>query len=105
MLESKECLETAAHLLAEFKQVGEAEGLRFDYDLMEKLKDNWRGSTFYPSMWQDLHAGRRTEIDALNGAISQVGKKHGIKTPYNDEMVAKIRALEKTEEHPSLSTH
>jgi len=105
MLESKECLETAAHLLAEFKQVGEAEGLRFEYDLMEKLKDNWRrGGAFYPSMWQDLHHGRRTEIDAINGAISKLGKKHGIKTPYNDEMVAKIKALEKTEEYSGTLT-
>jgi len=105
MLESKDCLETAAHLLAEFKQVAEAEGLHFEYDLMDKLKDNWRGSTFYPSMWQDLHHGRRTEIDAINGAISKLGKKHGIKTPYNDEMVAKIKVLEKAEEHSDLPTH
>lgn len=84
-------------MLDEFKQVAEAEGLHFEYDLMEKLKDNWRGSTFYPSMWQDLHHGRRTEIDAINGAISKLGKKHGIKTPHNDEIVAKIKALEKTE--------
>jgi 2-dehydropantoate 2-reductase len=96
MLESKDCLDTAAHLLAEFKLVSTAEGLHFEYGLIDKLKDNWRGSTFYPSMWQDLHHGRPTEIDAINGAISKLGKKHGIETPYNDEIVAKIKALEKS---------
>ena len=77
-----------------YKKVAEAEGLRFDYDLMDKLKDNWRGSTFYPSMWQDLHNGRKTEIDAINGAICKLGKKHGIPTPYNDELVSEIKTLE-----------
>lgn len=95
MYKSEECLTRAEKLLAEFEQVGEAEGLHFDYDLMEALKDNWRGSTFYPSMWQDLHHGRRTEIDAINGAISKLGKKYGIPTPNNDEIVSKIKALEK----------
>jgi len=95
MLESEECLKRAAELLDEFVKVAAAEGVRFDHDLMTALKDNWRGSTFYPSMWQDLHAGRRTEIDAINGAISELGRKHGIATPYNDEITAQVKALEK----------
>ncbi len=71
-----------------------SEGVTFDYDLMEKLRDNWRGSPFYPSMWQDLHHGRRTEIDAINGAICKLGKKNNIATPYNDQIVKEINELE-----------
>lgn len=95
MLESPECIAIAKHLLAELQAVGEAEGLRFDYSLLDKLKANWTGgSDFYPSMWQDLHAGKRTEIDAINGAISKLGRKHRIATPYNDMMTSLVKALE-----------
>ncbi len=95
MLASPECLDIATHLLAELKAVGEAEGLTFDYDLMEKLRANWENSRFYPSMWQDVQAGRRTEIDAINGAIATLGRGHHISTPYNDMMTSLIKALQK----------
>jgi len=37
----------------------------------------------YPSMYQDLILNNRlTEIDAINGAIVEKGKKYGIATPY-----------------------
>ncbi|HEV2402640.1 MAG TPA: 2-dehydropantoate 2-reductase [Candidatus Saccharimonadales bacterium] len=95
MLESPECIEIATHLLDELEAVGKAEGLVFNYSLLDKLKDNWGGGLdFYPSMWQDLHVGKRTEIDAINGAISELGKKHNIPTPYNDMITSLIKALE-----------
>src|SRR2546430_5959748 len=71
MLASESCLEIASHLLDEFAEVAHAEGLTFDGSLMNKLKANWGGGDdFHPSMWQDLQAGKRTEIDAINGAVS-----------------------------------
>ncbi len=47
------------------------------------------------SMLQDITKGRQTEIDALNGAISEYGKELGIETPYNDMLTALIRFKEK----------
>jgi len=46
------------------------------------------------SMLQDIRAGRRTEIDALNGAIAKLGKEHGIAVPCNDALTRMIRFLE-----------
>jgi 2-dehydropantoate 2-reductase len=43
-----------------------------------------------PSLLQDVLKGRRTEIDYLNGYVSQQGRKHGIKTPVNDAVVELI---------------
>lgn len=50
---------------------------------------------YYPSMAQDavLHK-RKTEISALNGAISAYGKKLGIKTPINDTITTLISCIE-----------
>lgn len=47
------------------------------------------------SMLQDITKGRQTEIDALNGAISEYGIELGIKTPYNDMLTALIKFKEK----------
>jgi 2-dehydropantoate 2-reductase len=46
-----------------------------------------------PSLLQDVMRGRRTEIDFLNGAVSDRGRKVGVKTPYNDKVVEVVRAL------------
>jgi 2-dehydropantoate 2-reductase len=37
----------------------------------------------HPSMLQDLRRGRRTEIDALNGALVRLGLEAGVATPMN----------------------
>ncbi len=49
------------------------------------------------SMLQDIQAGRKTEIDALNGAISRYAEKLGICTPYNDLLTNLIKFREKTQ--------
>jgi 2-dehydropantoate 2-reductase len=40
-----------------------------------------------PSMLQDVMRGRRTEINYLNGYVSQRGRELGVKTPFNDAIV------------------
>jgi 2-dehydropantoate 2-reductase len=45
-------------------------------------------------MFQDVEAGRRTEIDYLNGAAVRMGHARGIATPYNDVISNLIRARE-----------
>ncbi len=49
------------------------------------------------SMLQDLEHGRKTEIDAMNGAVSYYGKKAGVPTPYNDKVVEIIHSIENGE--------
>ncbi|MGC8863062.1 MAG: ketopantoate reductase family protein, partial [Armatimonadota bacterium] len=48
----------------------------------------------FASMSQDLQAGRRTEIDALNGAIVELGKEAGIDCPVNAVLTELVRAAE-----------
>jgi len=40
------------------------------------------------------HRGRRTEIEALNGAICRYGAAVGVATPYNDAISRLVRFLE-----------
>jgi 2-dehydropantoate 2-reductase len=45
------------------------------------------------SMFQDVRRGAKTEIDAICGAVTMRGKKHGIKTPYNRACWQLVRAM------------
>jgi 2-dehydropantoate 2-reductase len=47
-----------------------------------------------PSMLLDHLAGRRSEVDAINGAIPEIGANFGVPTPYNEVVSALVRALE-----------
>lgn len=46
------------------------------------------------SMLQDVEAGRRTEIDYLNGAVVRMGLGRGIATPGNEAVANLVRARE-----------
>ncbi|MGC8659174.1 MAG: ketopantoate reductase family protein [Desulfomonilaceae bacterium] len=48
------------------------------------------------SMFQDILAGRRTEIDFINGAIVQQSKSAGLKAPVNETLTLLIKSLEST---------
>ena len=47
-----------------------------------------------PSMLADLEAGRKTEIDFMNGALCRLGGENGIPIPVNETLVRQIKFLE-----------
>lgn len=47
-----------------------------------------------PSMLQHVEQGRRTEIDALNGALLGYAAKHGVQCPVNETIVQLVKAIE-----------
>ncbi|MBS0166783.1 MAG: 2-dehydropantoate 2-reductase [Nitrospira sp.] len=53
----------------------------------------------HTSMYDDWKAGRRTEIDYLNGFIVQKGRSLGIPTPVNEALTAMIKTI--TEKEPT----
>jgi 2-dehydropantoate 2-reductase len=52
------------------------------------------------SMWEDLEAGRRTEVDYLNGAVVSLAQSIGRSAPYNERMVALVCAAEAGQRAP-----
>jgi 2-dehydropantoate 2-reductase len=47
-----------------------------------------------PSMYYDVKAGKRLEIDSLNGAIIKLAQEKGIRVPMNETITALIKAKE-----------
>ncbi len=92
--DAKDFIKTVAEEMA---KVAHAKGFTFDVfnnpgefalKALSGVKDN-KVSTL-----QDLEAGRKTEIDNLNGAIVELGKKFGIETPYNLALVKMVKSIE-----------
>jgi 2-dehydropantoate 2-reductase len=85
------------HVIDEIMAVVERKNLRLpEKDPRKKIKDHCRIRYNKPSMMQHIEQGRRTEIDALNGALVREAKALGIATPYNEAVVAVVKGLEKS---------
>jgi 2-dehydropantoate 2-reductase len=48
-----------------------------------------------PSMLQDLENGKKTEVDALTGYVSNMGKRHDIQTPVCDMLSSMVHFMER----------
>jgi 2-dehydropantoate 2-reductase len=49
-----------------------------------------------PSMLLDIESRRRTEVDAINGAVVAVAERHGAPAPLNRAMHAIITGIERS---------
>lgn len=84
-------------MVRECMAVGRAEGAVFEDGLPEKILAGQRAAPRdgMNSIHADRAAGRPMELDARNGVIVRLGRKHGIPTPYNDMAVALLSAMER----------
>ena len=84
-------------VIDEILAVVERKGIRLaEPDIRKKIKAHCRVRYNKPSMMQHVEQGRRTEIDALNGALVREAKALGMAVPYNEAIVAIIKGVEKS---------
>jgi 2-dehydropantoate 2-reductase len=82
-------------VLEEIMAVTRAKQIRLPYpDIAAKVKANCHKKFNKPSMLQHVEAGRRTEIEALNGALIREAQALGIPTPNNQALVALLKGRE-----------
>lgn len=76
--------------------VAQAKGIKLDFqDPVTYVRDfGQKIPGARPSMLLDHMAGRKAEIDNINGAIPREGGKLGVATPVNSTLVAALRAKE-----------
>ena len=97
ILESPKGPETLRHVVAECFEVAHREGIVLDPGTADAYFDHLVKqlipvtAAHFPSMLRDLQRGKRTEIEALNGAICHLGQKLGVLTPENQRITDLIR--------------
>lgn len=91
--------ELARAILTEAMAVGQAEGARLVPADVDALVDTYcasgDGPTHGTSTYYDRMAGRSMEHEAINGFVVRAARRHGIATPFNDAILALMRALDK----------
>jgi 2-dehydropantoate 2-reductase len=80
----------------ECRAVAQAEGAVLGEDVVDDTVAMYRdlASDSINSLHADRLAGRPMEVDARNGVVVRLGKKHGIPTPLNKAIVALLEAVQ-----------
>jgi 2-dehydropantoate 2-reductase len=88
--------EVMAAVVAEIARVAEAEGVPVRETALREAVDRIVEAMpmALSSTAQDLRAGRRTEIDDLNGFVVRHGAAHGVPTPVNKTLQALVGLAE-----------
>ncbi len=84
------CREAAAVARATGIDIDDAEAVNHMVTIARRTREN------RSSMLQDVEARRRTEIDAINGAVVRAAAGHGIAAPLNAALYALVRGVEES---------
>ncbi|HMB09681.1 2-dehydropantoate 2-reductase [Saliniramus sp.] len=97
VLADPDAFSVAAACATEAHAVARAKGIAVDIDdpvaYVRAFGEKIPGAR--PSMLLDHMAGKRCEIDVINGAVPRVGAEVGVPAPVNTTLVALIRARER----------
>ncbi|NIO40960.1 MAG: 2-dehydropantoate 2-reductase [Burkholderiales bacterium] len=86
-----------SHIIDEVLKVVQAKGWKLsERDPRGKILHHSKLRFNKPSMLQHVEQGRRTEIDAINGALVREAHALGMAVPYNEAVVAIVKGVEKS---------
>jgi 2-dehydropantoate 2-reductase len=88
--------ELARHMMREAQAIAEKLGINFGISLEQRIEGAEKVGAHKTSMLQDIEAGRPTEVDAIVGAVAELGRLTQIPTPHIDAIYACVKLLEKT---------
>jgi 2-dehydropantoate 2-reductase len=63
--------------------------------IKRRMFENWSKLNHYSSTCQDIHPGRKVEVNFFNGLMIQLGKKHNLPIENNKEILKDIRRIVK----------
>jgi 2-dehydropantoate 2-reductase len=90
-------------MMAEAQLIAEALGARFRVPIEQRIAGAEKVGEHKTSMLQDVEAGRHLEVDALVGAIVELGKVTGIAAPSITAVYALTNLLSTTIEQNNVS--
>jgi 2-dehydropantoate 2-reductase len=86
----------AAYLASETAAVAAALGIPLQRPVETALEVARATGSNRSSMLRDIEQGRRTETEAITGAIHELGEAHGVNTPITTMMTILLYALERS---------
>lgn len=96
LLDSPRLVEMMAAAVREGRTVAVALGIELPGDPVAVAQGVCRATAAnISSMLQDVKNGRRTEIEAINGAVVRMAKVLGVPVPVNEELLHQVRELER----------
>ena len=96
LLDHPETLRLMEGLVFEAVEVARRKGIAFEGNPVEKVKKVAEATRENRcSMGQDLDYKRKTEIDAINGAVVKEAERMGIPVPYNRMITDLVKVIEK----------
>jgi 2-dehydropantoate 2-reductase len=83
-------------LIGEAAAVAGADGYAFDEEeITEEIRGHLlRSKGGITSVYADLEAGRKTEVDAITGAVAALGRQLGVPVPVSETVAEIIHAME-----------
>ena len=97
LLDYPETARLMERLVFEAAQVARRKGVHIEEDPIEKVRKAAEATRENrSSMGQDFDHRRRTEIDAINGAVVREAQALGIPVPFNQAVTDLVKAIEKS---------
>ncbi len=78
-------------MMGEAQEIAERLGVKFPIDVDRRIAGAGAVGAHKTSMLQDLERGRPMEIEALLGAVQELGGMTGMPTPTIDTVLALVR--------------
>lgn len=88
--------ELARQMMLEAQAIAHHLGIEFGVTLEQRIEGAEKVGAHKTSMLQDIEAGRLTEVDAIVGAVAELGRLAQIPTPHINAIYAATKLLEKT---------
>ncbi|HEX2914902.1 MAG TPA: 2-dehydropantoate 2-reductase [Chloroflexia bacterium] len=88
--------ELARRMMSEAQEIANKLGIEFGISLEQRIDGAEKVGAHKTSMLQDIETGRPTEVDAIVGAVAELGRLTGTPTPNIDAIYAGVKLLEKT---------
>ncbi|HSQ72112.1 MAG TPA: ketopantoate reductase C-terminal domain-containing protein, partial [Rubrivivax sp.] len=82
-----------ARAMAEAAAIGQRIGYPIAQTAEDRMAVTRQLGAFRTSMLQDADAGRTLELDALVGAVREIGTRVGVPTPNTDALLALTRLM------------
>jgi 2-dehydropantoate 2-reductase len=100
LLEYSETARLMEQLVAEAADIARGKGIHIEEDPIEKVRKAIEATRENrSSMGQDFDHRRKTEIDAINGAVVREAQSLGIPVPFNQIVTDLVKAIEKSFKH------